>query len=83
MLLVHNLRRKKEKRKSKILHQDSTQDLQKTTGGQVHEFGFFRKLPFCSLMKIKRVGFDMQVRTDGKGPCTHVLRYKMVKLNGA
>lgn len=25
----------------------------------------------------------MQVQTEGKGPCTYVLRYKMVKLNGA
>lgn len=38
MLLVHNLRRKKEERKSKISHQDSTQDLQKTTGGEVWVF---------------------------------------------
>lgn len=52
-LFVHNWRRKKEKRKTETSHQDYTQDLQKTRDWEIHEYGLLRKLPFCSLMKIK------------------------------
>lgn len=36
-----------------MLHQDNTKDLQKTVDRKMHEFGFLRKLPFCSLMGMK------------------------------
>lgn len=72
MLLAHDWQERKIREYLKF--RIDTQDLQTGTEGEMHEFGILEKIAILFFDENKKVGFDMQVQTEEKGPCTYVLR---------